>query len=65
MHKGYFHEGIMHKISVDTHKNQNQNNNGRNVTDNGNSDKFAVEERRRQVASMLSQSMTETEYLLG
>lgn len=49
----------MHKISVDMHKNQNQNNNGGNVTDNGNSDKFAVEERRRQVASMLSQSVTE------
>jgi hypothetical protein len=51
----------MHKISVDVHKNQNQNNNGGNVTDNGNSDKFAVEEHSRQVASMSSQSMTETE----
>jgi hypothetical protein len=46
------------------HKNQNQNNNGGNVTDNGNRDKFAVE-RRKQAASMLSQSMTETEYLLS
>jgi hypothetical protein len=52
---------IMHKINVDIHKNQIKTTTGCNVTDNGNSNEFAVEEHRGQVASMLVQPTTETE----
>jgi hypothetical protein len=44
MHKDYFYEGNMHKINVDIHKNQIKTTVWCNVTDNGNSNKFAVEE---------------------
>jgi IS30 family transposase len=41
----------MHKVSSDMHNNQNNHVNG----------KFEVEERRRKVASLLAQAMTEAE----
>jgi hypothetical protein len=49
MHKASFcEEHILHKLSKSVH---NKNNNYR----------FKIEERRRQVASLIAQSMTETE----
>ena len=49
MHKAFFcEEHILYKLSKSMHNNNN------NYT-------FKIEERRRKVASMLAQSMTETE----
>ena len=44
-------KSILHKLSTSVHNDKNRNN----------TNKFKIEERRRQVASLLAQSMTETE----